>query len=84
MKNKPLIVYDRSVTEKWDFEKRANYQGDIIDIIRVTEMRGKPFTIEYVDDDLNVINTLEYEGNEAVALEYETRMDKLLKGELPE
>ena len=84
MKNKPLIVYDRSVTENWDFEKRAKYQGDIHDVIRFAEMRGKPFTIEYVDEYLNVINTVEYEGNEAVALEYETRMEKLLKGELPE
>ena len=84
MKDTPLRIYDRSVTEKWDFEKQAEYTGTIHNIITYAEMRGKPLTIEYIDDNLNVVNTFHYKGDKNKFLEYETKINKLIKGELPE
>jgi len=84
VKDTPLKIYDSSVTMKWDFEKAAEYQGHIHNHIRYTEMRGKPLTIEYVDDNLNVVHTSKFKGNEKKFSEYEARINKLLKGELPE
>ena len=49
---------------KWDIEKAAEYERNIHDAITFTEMRGKPLTIEYVDDNLNVISTLKIKGDE--------------------
>ena len=80
----PLRIFDTSVTMKWDIEKAAEYEGYIHNAIRFTEMRGKPLTIEYMDDDLNVIRILKIKGDEKKFLAYEARMDKLLKGEIPE
>ena len=79
MKDTPLKVYDTSVTMKWDIEKAAEYEGHIHDAIRFTEMRGKPLTIEYIDEDLNVIGTLKIKGDEKKFLEYEAKMKKLLR-----
>jgi len=84
MKATLLKIYDMSVTMKWDIEKAAEYEKNITDAIRFTEMRGKPLTIEYVDENLNVISTLKIEGDEKKFLEYEARMNKLLKGEITE
>ena len=81
MKNTPLKLYDMSVRMKWDIEKAAEYEMNIHRIIRHTEMMGKPLTIEYIDEDLNVVSTLKIEGDEKKFLEYEAKMDKLLKGE---
>tara|TARA_Y100000310_G_scaffold192837_1_gene192737 strand:+ start:274 stop:519 length:246 start_codon:yes stop_codon:yes gene_type:complete len=78
MKATPLKIYDMSVKMKWDIEKAAEYERHIHDIIRFTEMRGKPLTIEYVDENLNVISTLKIEGDEKKFLEYEARMNKLI------
>ena len=79
MKDTPLKVYDTSVTMKWDIEKAAEYEVHIHDAIRFTEMRGKPLTIEYIDEDLNVIGTLKIKGDEKKFLEYEAKMKKLLR-----
>ena len=79
MKDTPLKVYDTSVTMKWDIEKAAEYEGHIHDAIRHTEMIGKPLTIEYIDEDLNVIGTLKIKGDEKKFLEYEAKMKKLLR-----
>tara|TARA_Y100000310_G_scaffold304711_1_gene344143 strand:+ start:324 stop:578 length:255 start_codon:yes stop_codon:yes gene_type:complete len=84
MKDTPLKIYDRSVTGKWDFEKQVEYEINITNIIRFTELRGKPLTIEYIDDNLNVIRTLKFKGNKKKFLEYEAKINKLLKGEIPE
>ena len=81
MKKTPLRIYDSSVTIKWDFEKAAEYTGQIHGIITFMDKTGKPYTIEYIDEDLNVVSTLKIEGDEKKFLEYETKMDKLLKGE---
>ena len=64
---------------KWDIEKAAEYEGHIHDAIRHTEMIGKPLTIEYIDEDLNVIGTLKIKGDEKKFLEYEAKMKKLLR-----
>ena len=82
MKNTPLKLYDMSVRMKWDIEKAAEYEMNIHRIIRHTEMMGKPLTIEYIDEDLNVVGTLNLKGDEKKRLEYETRINKLLKGEI--
>ena len=80
----PLKIYDRSVTGKWDLKKFVEYHRDINNVIEFTERRGKPLTIEYIDDNLNVVRTLKIKGDEKKFLEYEARINKLLKGELPE
>jgi len=79
MKDTPLRVYDTSVTMKWDIEKAAEYERHIHDAIRFTEMRGKPLTIEYIDEDENVVGTLKLKGDKKKFLEYETKMKKLLR-----
>ena len=79
MKDTPLRVYDTSVTMKWDIEKAAEYEGHIHDAIRHTEMIGKPLTIEYIDEDLNVVGTLKFKGDKKKALEYEAKINKLLR-----
>ena len=84
MKNTPLKIYDMSVRMKWDIEKAADYEMIIHRVIRHTEMMGKPLTIEYIDEDLNVVGTLKLEGDEKKFMEYEARMNKLLKGEITE
>ena len=84
MKDTPLKIYDMSVRMKWDIEKAAEYEKNITDAIRFTEMRGKPLTIEYIDDNLNVIHTSKFKGNKKNFMEYEAILKKLLKGELPE
>ena len=84
MKKSPLRIYDYTVTKDWDIEKAAKYTGDIHNAIRHIEQTGKPYTIEYIDDNLNVVKTLEFKGNEKKSLEYEERINKLMKGELPE
>ena len=83
-KREPLRIFDYTVTKDWDFEKLAEYERNIADMIRFAERRGQPLTIEYIDDDLNVVKTLEFEGNEEKALEYEKEIKKLInlsKGE---
>tara|TARA_Y100000310_G_C20493898_1_gene720581 strand:- start:555 stop:806 length:252 start_codon:yes stop_codon:yes gene_type:complete len=82
MKDIPLKIFDISVISKWDIEKAVEYQRNIDNIIRFAEMKGKPLTIEYMDDDLNIISTLKFKGDEKRFLEHETRMKKLLKGEI--
>ena len=67
-----------SVIMKWDIEKAVEYERNIHNAIRFTEMRGKPLTIEYIDDDLNVIRTLKIKGDEKKFLEYEARINKFL------
>ena len=78
MKDAPLKIYDISVTMKWDIEKAAEYEGHIHNAIRHTEMIGKPLTIEYIDEDLNVVGTLKFKGDKKKALEYEARLEKLI------
>ena len=78
MKATPLKIYDMSVRMKWDIEKAAEYEKNITDAIRFTEMRGKPLTIEYVDENLNVVSTLKIKGDEKKFLEYEEKMNKFL------
>ena len=63
MKDTPLRLYDISVRMKWDIETAAEYEKNVHDIMRYTEMRGKPLAIEYIDENLNVIKTLKIEGN---------------------
>ena len=72
----PLKICDRSVTEKWDFEKQVEYERNIHNIIRFTDMQGKPLTIEYIDDNLNVVSTLKIKGDEKKSLEYQKNIDK--------
>ena len=78
MKDIPLRIYHISVTMKWDIEKAAEYEGNIHNAIRVAEMMGRPLTIEYIDEDLNVLRTLKLEGDEKKFLEYEARLEKLI------
>ena len=82
MKKMPLRIFDYSATKDWSIEKSAEYEMQITDYIRYTEMRGDPLTIEYVDENLNVLKTLELEGDKNKSLEYQKRMKKLLKGVL--
>tara|TARA_R100000664_G_scaffold14422_3_gene22684 strand:+ start:1552 stop:1800 length:249 start_codon:yes stop_codon:yes gene_type:complete len=79
MKDTSLKLYDMSVRMKWDIEKAAEYEWNIHRIIRHTEMIGKPLTIEYIDEDLNVVGTLKLEGDKKKSLEYESKMKKLLR-----
>ena len=79
MKKNPLSILDYSVTKDWDLEKAAEYEKNITDAIRFTEMRGKPLTIEYIDENLNVVKTLEFKGDKKKFLEYEAKMKKLLR-----
>ena len=80
MKGTPLKIYDKSVTGKWDFEKQVEYERNITNIIRFTELRGKPLSIEYIDDNMNVVHTSKYKGDKKKFLEHEARINKLLKG----
>ena len=82
MKDAPLRIYDHSVTKDWDIEKLATYELNIHHIIRHMEMRGKSFTIEYVDENLNVVNTLEFKGDKKKFMEYEAKIEKLVKGSI--
>ena len=79
MKKNPLRILDYSVTKDWDLEKAAEYEKNITDAIRFTEMRGKPLTIEYIDENLNVISTLKFKGNEKKYLEYESKINNLVE-----
>ena len=54
----PLRILDKSVTEKWDFEKQVEYERQIIKILNHLDMTGKTCTIEYVDEYLNVLHTI--------------------------
>ena len=47
----PLRILDKSVTEKWDFEKRVEYERQIIQILRHLDKMGKTCAIEYIDED---------------------------------
>ena len=58
MSKAPLRIYDISVTEKWDFEKRAKYEGQICQILRYIDRTGRTCTIEYIDEDMNVLQTI--------------------------
>ena len=75
----PLRIYDFSVTKDWSIKKAAIYERDVTNVIRFMEKRGKPLTIEYIDEYLNVVSTLKYKGNKKKALEYETVMNRTLK-----
>ena len=77
----PLRIFDHTVTKSWSIKKAAEYQRNITNIIIFMEKRGKPLTIEYIDDDLNVIHTSKFKGNKKNFMEYEAIMKKLLKGE---
>ena len=79
MKNTPLRIFDSSVYHKWHIEKVAEYVGNIDNMIRCMDEQGKPLTIEYMDENLNIIQTVKYKGNKKKALEYESRMNKILK-----
>ena len=76
----PLRIFDMSVRMKWDIEKAAEYEEQIMQILKFMDRTGKPLTIEYIDDDLNVISTSKFKGDEKKALEYEARINKLTKG----
>ena len=54
----PLRILDKSVTEKWDFEKQVKYERQIIQILQHLDKTGKTCTIEYVDESLNVLHTI--------------------------
>ena len=82
MKKIPLRIFDFSVTKDWGVERFAEYEMQINHAIRYWEMRGEPLTIEYVDENLNVLKTLELEGDKNKSLEYQKTMKKLLKGVL--
>ena len=58
MTDNPLRIYDNSVTDKWDFEKYAEYQGYIQQLMRIVEASGNPVTIEYIDLYGNVTKTI--------------------------
>ena len=60
--DQPLKVFDMSVTMKWDFEKAAEYQYHINNIVRFKQNLGRDLTIEYVDEYLNVIKTVKLKG----------------------
>ena len=79
MKDTPLRLYDISVRMKWDIETAAEYEKNVHDIMRYTEMRGKPLAIEYIDENLNVIKTLKIKGDEKKFLEYEARTNEFLR-----
>ena len=81
MEKSPLRIYDYTVTKDWNIEKAAEYQGNIHKIITHMDKIGKPFTIEYIDENLNVISTLEFKGNEKKFLEYKAAIEKMIKGE---
>ena len=79
MKDSTLKIYDARVTRKWDIEKVTEYFKRIHKLIKfTTEVRGKPLTIEYVDENLNVIYTEKIKGDEKKFLEYEARVDELI------
>ena len=79
MSIEPLRIYDMSVRMEWDIEKAAEYQKNITNAIRFAEKRGQPLTIEYIDEELNVIKTLKIEGNKKKFLEYEARLERMIK-----
>tara|TARA_Y100000310_G_scaffold252737_1_gene259474 strand:+ start:169 stop:354 length:186 start_codon:yes stop_codon:yes gene_type:complete len=58
MSKAPLRIFDKSVTEKWDFEKQVYYEGKICQILRSLDKAGVSCTIEYVDECLNVLHTI--------------------------
>ena len=58
----PLRILDKSVTEKWDFEKQVEYADSIYQILHYLDKIGKKTTIEYVDEDLNVIRTITFDS----------------------
>ena len=75
----PMRIYDFSVTKNWSIEKAAIYERNVTNMIRFMEMRGKPLTIEYIDENLNVISTLKFKGNEKKYLEYESKINNLVE-----
>ena len=81
----PLRIFDFTVTKDWSIEKAAKYEREITIMIRFMEKRGKPLTIEYIDENLNVVSTFKFKGNKKKALEYETEMNEwveLIKKEI--
>ena len=79
MKNTPLRIFDSSVYRKWDFEKAARYVGNITNMISFMDEQGKPLTIEYMDENCNVIKTVKSKGDKKKALEYESKRNKFLQ-----
>ena len=75
----PLRIYDFSVTKNWSIEKAAIYMRDVTNMIRFMEKRGKPLTIEYIDENKNVVSTTKFKGNKKKALEYEAEINKLIR-----
>ena len=75
----PLRIYDFSVTKDWSIEKAAIYERDITNIIRLMEKQGKPLTIEYIDENLNVVRTLKFKGNKEKNLKYEAEINNLVE-----
>ena len=80
MKDTPLRIYTSSVTKDWSIEKAVEYTRTITNIIRCMEKRGKPLTIEYIDENKNVVSTAKFKGDEKKSLEYEAEINKLIKG----
>ena len=76
----PMRIYDFSVTKNWSIEKAAIYERDVTNMIRFMEKRGKPLTIEYIDENKNVVSTAKFKGDEKKSLEYEAEINKLIKG----
>ena len=79
MKDTPLRIYDYSVTKNWSIEKAAIYTRDVDNIISHMDKIGKPLTIEYIDENLNIVSTLNFKGNKKKALEYEAEINKLIR-----
>ena len=84
VKNTPLRIYDYSVTKDWNIEKVVEYQRNIHNTITYMDKIGKPFSIEYIDKDLNVVSTVRYKGDKKKFLKQEATIEKMAKGELPE
>ena len=79
MKDTPLRIYTSSVTMDWSIKKAAIYTRYVTNIIRCMEKRGKPLTIEYIDENENVVSTLKFKENKKKALEYEAEINKLIR-----
>ena len=79
MKDATLRIYDISVRMEWDIETASEYEKNIHNAIRFAVMRGKPLTIEYMDEGLNVVSTLKFKGDKKKFQEYEAKLEKTIK-----
>ena len=50
----PIRLFHKSVVEKWDFMRQAQYERQVSQILRHLDNNGKKCNIEYLDEYGNI------------------------------